>query len=50
MDKQKNHPNPQEQSDQKVKHDHPPSLEQHVNFTDKERKREELDHSTIGGF
>lgn len=50
MDKRKNQPKPQVESDQKVKDDLPLSLEEQVTFTDKKRKREEIDQSTIGGF
>ncbi len=50
MDKQRNQPIPEEKVNQKVKFEPPILPEQQVTFTDKKRKREEIDNSTIGGF
>lgn len=51
MDHQpKSRPPKQEKAEQKEKHREPFNPEQHSSFTDKERKREEIKQSTIGGF
>lgn len=50
MDKERKHSHPQKQSEQKVQSGQLTNLDSRISFTDKERKREEINHSTIGGF
>jgi len=50
MDEKKRHTKQEELSDEQLKNERPPSLDPFNTFTDKKRKREEIDNSTIGGF